>query len=238
VDRRATISVLIGGLIAVLFAAVATSGDVELVEGPPTFMDTTEHAPSVPTVSIAPIEEELEENTREPIELPPFIEVVLRVLFYLTLSAVAALVAIYAWRYRPRLRWRRRRRRSIGFDMLDDEVAAAATVAADAEAQRAALRHGAPRNAIVECWLRLEAAVVAAGVRRDPADTAEELTRRVLANAHVDRTAIDRLAALYREARFSTHTMDETDRRAAITALDTVHAGLAGTDTSTAVPAR
>ena len=38
----------------------------------------------------------------------------------------------------------------------------AASVAADADEQRAALDRGAPRNAIVECWLRLEAAVIAA----------------------------------------------------------------------------
>lgn len=223
-DRRATISVLIGVLVAVLFAAVATSGDVELADGPPRFLETADDPRPVTTMPPPPVEEEVTEDVREPVELPAFVEVIVRVLFYATLAVVAVLVAIFAWRNRPRLRWRRRRRRSADFDTLDD---VAATITADAEAQRAALRHGAPRNAIVECWLRLEAAVVAAGVRRDPADTAEELTRRVLANAQVDPAAIDQLAALYREARFSTHLMDETDRRAAIAALDTVHAGLA-----------
>ena len=70
-----------------------------------------------------------------------------------------------------------------------DEVAAAIT--ADAEAQQSALRRGTPRNAIVECWLRLEAAVVAAGVPRNPADTSTELTQRVLATRH-DRSDGDR----------------------------------------------
>jgi len=215
--------VLIGGLIAVLFAAVATSGDVELVEGPPTFMETSDDRQPVVTVPIDAGDDQLVESTREPIEIPRFVEVLVRILFYLMLSIAAAIIAVFAWRHRPRLRWRRRRRRSADFEVLVD---VASTIAADAEAQRAALRRGAPRNAIVECWLRLEAAVVAAGVRRDPADTAEELTRRVLASAQVDPSAIDRLAALYREARFSTHTMDEDDRREAIDALDTVHEGL------------
>ncbi len=102
-----------------------------------------------------------------------------------------------------------RRRRSVDFDAVDD---VASSITADAAAQRAALLHGAPRNAIVECWLRLEAAVVEAGVHRDPADTSAELTERVLASHHVDPAALAHLAALYREARFSDHPMDEDDR--------------------------
>ena len=213
---------LIGGLIAVLFAAVATSGSVELVEGPPTFMETDDEQ-TVITVPEATVDDEVGENIGAPYELPHFVEVIARVIFAVVLASVAVLVLIFAWRHRPRLRWRRRRRRSADFEVLDD---IAATIAADAEAQRAALRHGAPRNAIVECWLRLETAVVVAGGRRDPADTATEFTQRVLASAQVDRTAIDRLAALYREARFSNHTMEEADRQAAIAALNTVHEGL------------
>lgn len=218
------ISVLIGGLIAVLFVAVATSGTVELFAGPPTFMDTTDEARPPATIPTEAEEEVLDEAVGTPFELPQFVEVIVRMLFFVTMAVATALIAIFVWRHRPRLSWKRRRHRSTDFDTIDS---IAATIAADAEAQRAALRHGTPRNAIVECWLRLEAAVVAAGVRRDPADTAEELTHRVLANAHVDSSAIDRLASLYREARFSTHTMDEDDRRAAIAALDTVHDGLA-----------
>jgi hypothetical protein len=49
---------------------------------------------------------------------------------------------------------------------------------------------------------------------------------RVLATHHVDPVAIARLAALYREARFSDHPMGEDARRAAIDALDDVHDGL------------
>ena len=63
-------------------------------------------------------------------------------------------------------------------------------------------------------------------MQRDPADTSTELTERVLASRHVDPAAIARLAALYREARFSDHAMGEDARRAAIEALDAVHDGL------------
>ena len=98
-----------------------------------------------------------------------------------------------------------------------DEVATAIT--ADAAAQQSALRRGTPRNAIVECWLRLEAAVVAAGVPRRPADTSTDLMLRVMAARPIDPTAIANLAALYREARFSDHPMTEDSRREAIDAL-------------------
>ena len=83
-----------------------------------------------------------------------------------------------------------------------------------------------PRNAIVECWLRLEAAVIAAGVERAPSDTSAELTERVLASCQVDGAAISTLAALYREARFSEHPMGEESRRSAIDALGVVHHSL------------
>ena len=69
-DRRATISVLIGGLIAVLFAAVATSGSVELVEGPPTFMETTDDEQTAITIPEATVDDEVGENIGAPYSSP------------------------------------------------------------------------------------------------------------------------------------------------------------------------
>ncbi len=82
-----------------------------------------------------------------------------------------------------------------------------------------ALRDGTPRNAIVACWVRLESAVTATGTRRNPADTPTELVERVLAELLVDRHELETLAGLYREARFSTHELDESHRLRAIAAL-------------------
>lgn len=48
----------------------------------------------------------------------------------------------------------------------------------------------------------------------------------MLSHHPVDPNAIDELSALYREARFSTHTMGEPERAAALAALDDIHAGL------------
>lgn len=102
----------------------------------------------------------------------------------------------------------------------------AARVRADAEAQYEALRTGSPRNAIVACWVRLEDAVTSAGMTVRGAETSAELTGRVLAKYGVDDAAITRLAALYREARFSRHELTEQMRAEAIGTLERIHASL------------
>ena len=214
---------LTGIIVAVLLAAVAAGGEVDLAERAPQFV--TEPAPAEPVTTIPPIENDFGQvEPRPPLELPGWVEVIARSLFYACLAVFAVVASVFLWRHRPRLRWPRWRRPArADFDVLGD---VAATVTADADAQRAALGRGAPRNAIVECWLRLEAAVTDAGVERNPADTSAELTERVLATHQVDGAAISTLAALYREARFSEHPIGEESRRAAIEALDAVHDGL------------
>ena len=208
-------------IVAVLFVAVATAGSVEFADG------SISSSGAPPTTIAEDTREFAEAGDSPPWKVPGYVEVILRVVFIGCVVIVALLVVRYAWRHRPRLRWSRRRRpRSDDFDVLD-EVAVAIT--ADAEAQQSALRRGTPRNAIVECWLRLETAVVAAGVPRQPADTSTDLMLRVLATRPIEPTAIATLAALYREARFSDHPMTEDSRRDAIEALDVVHEGLRST---------
>jgi Domain of unknown function (DUF4129) len=223
VERRAAFALLAGTIVAVLFAAVATAGEVKFADRAPSFPGGPTIDP--PDTTIKPVRHvDVDETERARLQLPHVVDVALRVVFYACIAVVAALFLLYAWRHRPRMRWQLgRRRRSAQFEVLDDM---AAVIGADADAQHAALRRGSPRNAIVECWLRLEKAVVAAGVRQDPADTSSEFTVRVLTTLHVDEVAIERLAALYREARFSDHPMGEDARRAAIDALDDIHDGL------------
>jgi hypothetical protein len=93
---------------------------------------------------------------------------------------------------------------------------------------------GSARNAIVACWVRLETAVEQAGLVRDPAETPAEMTHRVLRAYAVDPGAIEALAALYREARFSSHDMSEVHREQAQHALDEIRRQLraAGDQTS------
>jgi hypothetical protein len=224
VDRRAAIAVLAGVLVAVLFAAITTAGEVRLIDGPPTFLDGAEPGVVAPPPSPDELVDDVvvdEPNDREP---SPLVELIARLLVWTALTFAAVVAAVLIWRHRPTFQRRRRRRdRDRPLDVLAD---VATTINDSADAQRAALGRGSPRNAIVECWLLLEKAVIDAGVPRRPADTSAELTERVLADHEVDAAAIAGLAALYREARFSEHEMSESSRRAAIDALTRVHDSL------------
>ena len=88
------------------------------------------------------------------------------------------------------------------------------------------LARGSPRNAIVACWARLEDAVEEAGIQRRPSETSEEMTTRVLSSRVVDAAAIESFAALYREARFSTHDLTEQHRAQAQQALEVLRGQL------------
>lgn len=71
---------------------------------------------------------------------------------------------------------------------------------------------GSPRNAIVAAWVRLERAVENDRFPHKPEETPSELVERALSSYRLDGEAIRRLAALYREARFSVHPVTEEHR--------------------------
>jgi hypothetical protein len=225
VDRRAVLAIATGALVAVLFAVVATSGSVRYVDGPPRFfeqLDDVQSATEVRSESIAT--DGTVERPTDATQLSPLVEMALRIVLWTLIAVAAALASAALWRRRPSFAWHRRQRTEQPFDLLAD---VAATITADAAKQRAALQTGAPRDAIVACWLRLEASVIAAGVVRRPSDTSTELVERVLAGHQVNPHSLAALAGLYREARFSDHEMTEAARATAIAELDQVHAGLA-----------
>lgn len=148
--------------------------------------------------------------------------VVLLSLFALVLAALLAF-GYYGWR---------RSRKVSRLEVLPPDPDAADVpdlperLTETTTSQLSALYQGAPRNAIVECWLALEGAAADVGIARRPAETSAEFTRRVLSRYVVESTAIEQLAALYREARFSEHELTEDHRRAAIGALQALDAGL------------
>lgn len=78
--------------------------------------------------------------------------------------------------------------------------------------QLSRLDDGTPRNAIVASWVQLEEFAAGHGTPRLPADTPAEFAVRALAAYRLDPDALERLADLYREARFSAHEMGEADR--------------------------
>jgi hypothetical protein len=96
----------------------------------------------------------------------------------------------------------------------------------DVEAARTALSGGTPRNAIVACWMQLEGDAARAGLPRLVAETSAEYTERVVASSSVDVAPIAELAALYREARFSGHSLGDQHRSRALSALQHVERSL------------
>ncbi|MEN3362659.1 MAG: hypothetical protein V7637_6641 [Mycobacteriales bacterium] len=90
------------------------------------------------------------------------------------------------------------------------------------------VEEGESADAVIACWVLLERAAGEAGTARHPAETPAELTTRVLAQHHVTAGPLQRLADLYRTARYSTHPLGEDARDQARAALAQVRRELAG----------
>lgn len=159
---------------------------------------------------------------------PAWLQVLTWTFLVLVLAAVAALVGYVVWAARDRLAPRRRGARpdEVAFDVLDEPARLVEAIGDDAAEQDAALREGDPRNAIVAAWLRFEVQGERAGVGRRPWETSSEYALRILDLVAADAGAVNRLAGLYREARFSPHPVTEDHRQAALDALADVRRSL------------
>lgn len=124
------------------------------------------------------------------------------------------------------IRVNRRRRRAAPPESAREAPDRALLTDRRAARQARMLRKGSPREAIIATWLDLERLVAAAGVPRRPSETSSELVVRVLDDREVPAAALTDLAALFREARFSTHEPTEALRERAAGDLDAVHAAL------------
>jgi hypothetical protein len=151
------------------------------------------------------------------------------------LLGVSCLLLLFAARgvigliTRPLLHRRRRRPEDappgeVGW--LDDPDAVAEELRRGSDLREQLLRTGTPRNAIVACWDRFEEQAEAISLAREAWETSSEFTVRLLGTLDADLRAVDRLAGLYREARFSDHEITEQHRERAIEALRAVHGSL------------
>ncbi len=82
------------------------------------------------------------------------------------------------------------------------------------------------RNAIVACWVLLEQTASRLGVARTPSETSTEFVVHFLRALGVDPRPVAALAALYQEARFSTHALPADARARAESALRGIDAEL------------
>ena len=143
------------------------------------------------------------------------------VLGALAVAGIVYTIVMTKRRWRPRSPWARATAR-----VEPPPSIAPVDVELDVDAQLAAIEAGSPRNAIVACWLQMEEDVANAGLPRRPAETSTEYTTRVLGASAIDPAPVQALSALYREARFSRHELDDEHRRRAATSLRAIHAAL------------
>jgi hypothetical protein len=148
------------------------------------------------------------------------------VLMVLALLAVAGLIGVAVWllrRFRGRhWPWWWIRKPGLAPEPALDPGPASAMTGALTEAVDSGLRRldeGPARDAVIACWVLLESTAAEAGTARRPAETAAELTTRVLQQHRVTAGTLRQLADLYREARYSSHLLGDDAREQARAAL-------------------
>ncbi|MHA3701569.1 DUF4129 domain-containing protein [Jatrophihabitans sp. YIM 134969] len=166
-------------------------------------------------------------------------------LVVLGIVAIVVVIGPFVWLAVRHLRARRRGHDAERREGGTRRVARGRLLEADAALEDAATQlqaGGDPREVVVACWVRLEAAAEAAGRGRRPAETATDVARRWLEDDRLEddrleddrleddrdprsgeqRAAVDRLASLFHEARYSSHPMSERQRADARAALATL----------------
>ncbi|GAA0613966.1 hypothetical protein GCM10009534_55890 [Kribbella sandramycini] len=118
------------------------------------------------------------------------------------------------------------RRRRDTAKVAEVERVRAERLAAAVETGLTRVESGTPDDAVIACWVALEQAAAAVELDRRPAETPAEFTTRVFSTVDVSHDDLDTLAALYREARYSTHPSSEASRVAAREALQRLQQAL------------
>ncbi len=111
-------------------------------------------------------------------------------------------------------------------EVLDDDRDDA-TLRRAVESGRVALQAvDEARAAIIACYLAMEGSLATAGTARAAAETPDELLARAITSGPLRGPAAAELTALFYEARFSTHSLSDNARAAAVAALDGIAAEL------------
>lgn len=220
--------VVVAGVLAVAWAAAV--GPSEVVDSRTGDEPTSAAAsrPTEPTATTASPSPPPEDSSSEAGDFPAWVNL-------LVIGLASVLAGTVGWMlFRTGQEQRARRRLAREYEPppeadIDPETAlrrASVSLTEDAEEQQAALASGTPRNAVVACWQRLEDRARAAGFSARRSDTSTEFATRLLERASADPAAVQRLARLYREARFSDHELTEQHRTEAAEALGAIHVSL------------
>lgn len=157
-------------------------------------------------------------ETVTPFELPGWLSVLWQAVVYVAVALLAAYLARALYRMLRQVElpvpdedqaedWER---------LKTDRLAEAVDAGLDT------VGAGSATDAVIRCWVALEDAAASVGVARAAAETPAEFTVRVLGVGGISAPQLDRLAELYREARYSSHGSTEAARdqaRAALTLL-------------------
>jgi hypothetical protein len=169
------------------------------------------------TISEPPVVSAEPQPRDSPFVLPAWVETVLGILCLLIVLAIVGTLVFFALRDSIQARGR-----PIDTDKGAPKPAShAAEVAAvlDAGLDQLARTGSDPRSVVIGCWVRLEDAAATAGTPRRPSDAPADLVLRLLSGHQISRPVLDRLAAVYRAARYSSGAVDDSMRADAVSAL-------------------
>ncbi|MER7581222.1 DUF4129 domain-containing protein [Kitasatospora sp. NPDC097691] len=208
-------------LLLVLYSR-SRSGPDELPHLPlPSPTSTPEVVPSDPPVPVSP-------DSGHGIAL---------LLVALSVLAAAALVALGVVAVLQLRTLRRRRRELPEVPPAAPASPEGALVEAVASGRRA-LEGADARAAVIACYAAMEGSLAASGLPRQAWESPTELLLRAMSDERIDAVGARELTALFREARYSTHPMDDSQVRRARTALDAIAARLADAEATTAAGAQ
>ncbi|NEA60003.1 DUF4129 domain-containing protein [Streptomyces sp. SID13666] len=149
------------------------------------------------------------------------------------LAAVVVVVALVRW-----LRWYLAGKAGPGLQLIPGSPDTAESALAGAvDSGRRALHGEDARAAVIACYAAMETTLARSGIARLESDSPTDLLHRAVAGGTLTGTAAGDLTQLFREARYSSHPMDDGHLRRAGTALDTIAAQLAAVEAPEAVPA-
>jgi len=218
---------VLGAVTLLTLAASQGSGDV--LRGRPG--PDLGHAPPSSPRTDAPIDFG-GEGYGDPGPISSVIQALIQAFVVLTLIAFVVLVLVVVVQVARSIVWRgwhRRRREPIEdveFEVVDVIDTLTDELVRQADTQRGVLEQGSPRNGIVACWNEFERAAARVGHARAEWQTSSEFTLEILDLVGADGGAVARLAAHYREARFSDHELTEADRDEARADLAAILASL------------
>ncbi|HET7513227.1 MAG TPA: DUF4129 domain-containing protein [Gaiella sp.] len=138
--------------------------------------------------------------------------------------AVAALAGIAGVAWWLGARGRRSAREPLGTTPAEALADVLAETLDDLRAERD------PRRAVIAAYARMERALAAAGLPRDPAEAPEEYLQRILSDVAVTGRAATRLTSLFAWARFSGHDVRPEMKDEAIDTLEQVRDELAAAE--------